>query len=147
MRYSGVRISDAVTVKRDRIKNGKLFLYAAKTGKPVYVPLPKNVLDILKAADDGNSHLFWSGIGKLKSALTEWQDRLKKVGNIAGVTGRGFAHRLRDTFSVSLLEKGVPLETVAALLGNTVKVCEKHYAPWIESRQLALEAAVRETWN
>ena len=43
---------------------------------------------------------------------------------------------------MSLLEKGVPLETVAALLGNTVKVCEKHYAPWIESRQLALEAAV-----
>lgn len=39
------------------------------------------------------------------------------------------------------------IETVAALLGNTVKVCEKHYAPWIESRQLALEAAVRQAWD
>lgn len=90
---------------------------------------------------------FLAGGRKLKTATTEWLDRMKKVGTIAGVTGRGFAHRLRDTFSVSLLEKGVPHETVAALLGNTVKVCEKHYAPWIESRQIALEAAVRQAWD
>jgi hypothetical protein len=58
----------------------------------------------------------------------------------------GHFHRLRDTFSVRLLEKGVPLETVAVLLGNTMQVCQKHYAPWVKSRQTALEAAVKATW-
>jgi hypothetical protein len=32
------------------------------------------------------------------------------------------------------------------LLGNTVAIVEKHYAPWVASRQIALEAAVRQTW-
>jgi integrase len=42
----------------------------------------------------------------------------------------GHSHRLRDTFSVALLEKGVPLETVSILLGHTsIKTTEKHYAP------------------
>ena len=40
MRYSGIRISDAVGSKRDRIEKGKLFLYQAKTGTPVWIPLP-----------------------------------------------------------------------------------------------------------
>jgi hypothetical protein len=42
--------------------------------------------------------------------------------------------------------KGVPIETVAALLGNTVKVVEKHYSPWVHVRQGALEESVRKTW-
>jgi site-specific recombinase XerD len=29
-----------------------------------------------------------------------------------------FSHRLRDTFAVDLLEKGVPLEEVSKLLGE-----------------------------
>jgi hypothetical protein len=29
-------------------------------------------------------------------------------------------------------------ETVAILLGNTVQVCQKHYAPWVKWRQTAL---------
>jgi integrase len=37
MRYSGLRISDAVTLTTDRTKNGKLFLYQAKTDEPVWV--------------------------------------------------------------------------------------------------------------
>src|SRR5215469_7446341 len=55
------------------------------------------------------------------------------------------SHQLRDTFSVNLLRKGRTLEDVAALLGNTVDVCEKHYSPWVQSRQSALEDAVRAT--
>lgn len=39
-------------------------------------------------------------------------------------------NRFRDTFSVSLLEKGEGLRTVQLLLGHTsIKTTEKHYAP------------------
>ena len=44
MRYSGIRISDAVMFRRDKLKNGKLFLKQEKTKHPVWVPLPKNVI-------------------------------------------------------------------------------------------------------
>jgi integrase len=44
LRCSGLRIGDAVSLSRDRIADGKLFLYTAKTGTPVYCPLPDSVL-------------------------------------------------------------------------------------------------------
>jgi integrase len=47
LRASGLRIRDAATLERRRIKDGKLFLYTQKTGTPVYVPLPPAVLDAL----------------------------------------------------------------------------------------------------
>lgn len=49
LRYTGLRIRDAVTLSRDRIRDGKLFLYTAKTGTAVWCPLPECVTDALKA--------------------------------------------------------------------------------------------------
>jgi len=37
---------------------------------------------------------------------------------------------------------------VSILLGHgSVKVTEKHYAPWVKARQEQLEADVRRTWE
>jgi integrase len=58
----------------------------------------------------------------------------------------GHAHRFRDTFAIELLLKGVPLERVSVLLGHrSIKVTERHYAPWVRARQEQLEADVRRT--
>jgi len=148
MRYSGLRISDCVALTRDRIdSSGRLFIYQAKTGSPVMLPIPREVLQALESCDEGNPYYFWSSEGKMKSALTDWQMRLKRVFVIAGIPD-GHAHRLRDTFSVDLLSKGVPLQTVSVLLGHTsIKTTEKHYAPFVQATQLALDAAVKMSWN
>jgi site-specific recombinase XerD len=146
MRYSGIRISDAVMFRRESLKDGKLFLRQEKTKHPVWVPLPKHVVEAVMACDEGNEYFFWTGVGKPKSGITDWQWRLRKVYDMAGVKD-GHSHRLRDTFSVDLLQKGVPLETVSQLLEHTsIKTTQKHYAPWVKSRQDALEEAVKGTW-
>jgi integrase/recombinase XerD len=44
MRYAGLRIGDAIALSKDRIDGSKSFLYTAKTGIPVYVPLPEDVV-------------------------------------------------------------------------------------------------------
>jgi len=147
MRYSGIRISDAVMFRRDKLKNGKLFLKQEKTKHPVWVPLPKNVIEAIAECDEGNEYYFYRNIGKPKSAITEWQQRLKLVYTMAGVAD-GHSHRLRDTFSVELLQKGISLETVSMLLGHTsIKTTQRHYAPWVKSRQDALETAVKLSWT
>src|SRR5208283_1252187 len=54
----------------------------------------------------------------------------------------------RDTFAVEMLLAGVPLEQVAMLLGHkSVKITEKHYAPWVKARQEQLAVNVRKSWN
>lgn len=146
MRYSGLRISDACMLRRGQLENGTLFLRQEKTKHHVSIPLSEKVTDALKACEEGNEYYFYNQIGKPKSCITEWQQRLKLVYNMAGVKG-GHSHRLRDTFSVDLLSKGVPLDVVSKLLGHTsIKTTEKHYAPWVKARQDALEEAVKATW-
>ena len=41
LRYSGMRISDAVNCSTDRIEGNRLFLYTRKTGVPVNTILPE----------------------------------------------------------------------------------------------------------
>ena len=40
MRYSGLRIGDTISLNEARLRDSKLLLYTAKTGTPVFVPLP-----------------------------------------------------------------------------------------------------------
>jgi len=147
LRYSGLRITDAVTLSRDRITDGKLFLYTAKAGTPVYCPLPPFVLAALNVIPVAGSYFFWSGISKPKSAVGDWQRALKRLCRLAQVP-TGHAHRFRDTFAVELLLASVPIERVSILLGHqSVRITEKHYAPWVKARQEQLEADVRRTWD
>lgn len=70
--------------------------------------------------------------------------RLAELFTAAKVTG-GHSHRFRDTFTVGLLEGGVSIENVAKLLGHAnIEITQKHYAPWVKSRQDLLE---REIWR
>jgi hypothetical protein len=49
---------------------------------------------------------------------------------------------------VELPLAGVPIERVSILLGHqSVRITEKHYNPWVRSRQVQLEADVRQAWG
>src|SRR5437667_12250120 len=121
MRHSALRISDMVILKRDRIAKGQLFLRTTKNKKEVWIPLPKKVLDALKNCDEGNPYYFWSGVGKVKTCITDWQERLKKVFVIAGIPD-GHGHRFRHTLAKSLLTKGASIPDVAVILGNSARI-------------------------
>jgi integrase/recombinase XerD len=146
LRYSGLRIRDAATLSRDKLNGNKLLLYTQKTGQPVCLPLPKIVVDELRDMNPDGRYFFWSGNGLAKSTVADWQRSLSRVFKLAGI--QGHAHRFRDTFSVSLLQAGVPLETVSVLLGHSsIKVTERHYAPWVKSRQIKLEESIEKAWK
>jgi integrase/recombinase XerD len=145
MRYSGLRIRDAVCLKRDKIENGRLFLYTQKSGTPVYLPLPPVVLDALSKLPPDQDHYFWSGQSTPKAVVGDWQRTFRKLFTIAGV--KGHPHMFRNTFAISLLEKGVSIETVSVLLGHrNIRVTQSHYNAWVKSRQELLESAVMKTW-
>jgi len=119
-------------------------MYTAKTGTPVYCPLPPFVIDALNAILE-STYFFWTGNSTPKTVAGVWQESLKRLFILAGAPD-GHAHRFRDTFSVELLLAGVPVERVSILLGHqSVRITEKHYAPWVRARQEQLEADVRRT--
>lgn len=152
MRYTGMRISDAVTLTSDRLNGKRLFLYTQKTGVPVYTILPDTLVEALHATPKITAaHYFWTGVGKRRTVVTHWQRRLKKLFDSAKVSkggGNAVSHRFRDTFAVELLLTGVPIERLAILLGHqSVRITEKHYNPWVRSRQEQLEADIARAWT
>jgi integrase/recombinase XerD len=141
--HTGLRITDAVCLSKNKIQGGKLLLYTAKTGHPVWLPLHPEVLRELEPL---SVRPFWSGNGLPKSGVADWQRSLARLFEIAGV--RGHAHRYRDSFAVRLLSSGVSIEDVAVLLGHAdVRITQRHYAPWVKVRQERLEEAVQRAWN
>jgi integrase/recombinase XerD len=147
LRYSGMRIGDAVRCAVERLNGNKLMLYTQKTGVPVYCPLPDFVVSALEAMPPTSErYFFWTGRSKLQTATGDWQAKLKKLFEKAGIAD-GHAHRFRDTFAVELLLASVPIERVSILLGHTsIRITEKHYAPWVRARQEQAEADVRGSW-
>jgi integrase len=146
MYYSALAIRDSVTLRRDAINNGKLFLRRTKTGTDVFCPLPGEVLKALKAIGSKTEYYFWSGKSKPKSAVGDYQRALTSVFEGAK-TPRVFPHLFRHTCITNWLSAGVPVETVAILVGHSSsKITMKHYSHWIKSRQDNLETEVKKSW-
>jgi integrase/recombinase XerD len=143
MRHSGLRISDTTTLAVESLKGNRIRLYQAKTGEYVYVPIPEDVASALRSVPHKHpAYFFWSGHSKVPAAVSVWRKRLADVFQRAKISN-GHSHRFRDTFAVSLLEAGVSLESVSVLLGHkSLRITEKHYSPWVRTRQDALDREV-----
>jgi len=135
-----------------------------KTGVHVSIPLPPDVSkELLEVLNGNERYVFWNrgafggnasakrGVnGQETTVVGMYQTALRDLFKAAGVyleDQHMVSHRLRDTFAVGMLEKGVPMEEVARMLGNSLRVCERHYAKWNQSRQDRLDALVTATWN
>jgi integrase len=156
MRWSGLAIKDAVTLERTRIDDrGHLFLYRAKTGVPVNVPLPPSAYALLKSLPSDNPrYFFWSGNGDPETCKRGWTRALTRLFKLANIQRpdkskkRCHSHMFRDTFAVELLLAGITIDQVSLLLGHSsVKVTEKHYAPFVKARQEQLAESARKAWD
>lgn len=145
LRYTGLRLSDAARLDTDRVRDGCVFLRTEKTGVPVWVPIPPFVVGALESAPRTSAYYFQTGNAAPKTVRGGWDRTLRTIFKLAGVK-HGSAHVFRHTLATDLLSKGVPVETVAAILGNSPAIVLKHYAPWVQSRQEALERAMRGIW-
>ncbi|HTM04449.1 MAG TPA: tyrosine-type recombinase/integrase, partial [Vicinamibacterales bacterium] len=59
LRYSGLRIGDVVGLQRRDLQDDRLQLRTAKTGEPVYVPLPADAVDALNDVQGNGDRFFW----------------------------------------------------------------------------------------
>jgi integrase len=155
MRWTGLRLSDAVLLNAKDIHNDVLVVdETIKTSTPVRIPLHPTLVDALaKLTPYEGGFYFWNRRDEGSDPNTpkhNFGSDLAKVFKNAGISCdvRHTSHMLRNTYCVSLLEKGVPLETVALQLAHTsVSTTLQYYAAWtVESRERA-EKLVRRSWE
>ena len=145
MRYTGLRIGDTIRLSKSHVQDEKVFVRTAKTGQPVTVPVPREVVTALKKIENGSDRYFWTG-KNIRSAVSNWSRYLTRIFELADIKD-GHSHRFRDTCAVELLLAGASVEDVASILGNSPQVVAKHYAPWVKERQVRLEKLVRQSWH
>ncbi len=154
-RWTGLAIRDAYTLpKAELLYDESRDIYRVvtqrkKTGTHVSVPVPTAVaLEILALPNGNPAYFLWDGKRDEYLCTVSIGQVVKRVFTAAKLDdGHMKSHRLRDTFAVDLLSKGVPLEEVSKLLGHTsIRTTEKHYAKWAKGRQDRLDSLVTATW-
>jgi integrase len=154
MRWTGLAIRDALTLSKEEVQragsNYRVVTSRQKTGTHVSVPLQSEIaLELLATPNDNLDYFFWDGKRDAYIFTVGMGKKVRLAFEAAGLDdGQHMkSHRLRDTFAVELLQRGVPMEEVSKLLGHTsMKTTEKHYAKWVKGRQDRLDALVVGTW-
>lgn len=159
MRWSGLAIRDALSLPKTNLmwedvrQTYRVITSRQKTGTDVSVLLPPDVSAELKPLVDAHSvYVLFAetdlNFSELAKTYTNRYFRPAFEAANIPCEGHMVSHRLRDTFAVDLLEKGVPLEEVSKILGHTsIKTTEKHYAKWVKGRQDRLDDLVVGTWS
>lgn len=145
--YTGLRVSDAVQLSRDRIDaQGRLFMKILKTGEPIYLKLKPCVLQALEelpvAENLRPGYFFWPRESNLESACSRYRHTLKFIERHAGVPDVR-PHRFRDTFAKAVLDMGHPISTLQLLLGHKeVSTTERYYRHFSRQQQNLMDAAI-----
>lgn len=124
MYSSGLRVSEAVHLRYDDISRSKMHIYVreTKTRMDRYAILSKRTLDILTE--------YWFTCGRPMEVLfpnkftgnvltvSSVEQVMRRSASAAGLTGRVTPHCLRHSFATHLLEDGVDIRYIQALLGH-----------------------------
>jgi integrase len=171
MRYTGMSIGDTAKLEKADVDGTRIRTYRKKTGEDVFAMVPPFVITALNSAPhDSEQYFFWTGIGKLHTRTSKWGSRLQRLFVTAGVrlvdsekkrrsggklkaesepvkVSKATPHMFRHTLVRDLLECGTPMEEIAELLGNSMKVVEKYYSKWDTRRQARLEKRLETFWE
>jgi integrase len=150
LRHTGLRIGDTVrfSTERLKVKDNSVYLRQAKTGNPIWLPLPEFLVAKLKALPlyEGK-YYFAAGSAKLSTATGNARRSLRKLSKLAKVRTVN-PHRFRDTLAINLLQRGVLIEDVQQILGHKdVNITRRHYGNWIKERQDRLTRSLEKTFD
>ena len=161
MAFTSLRISDLLSLRKEHILEGRIEMYAQKTGEHLYIPLTDEaqaIIDRHKGKETSDGHVFnIPSAQKLNDAVkdaakTAGLDRIITEVYYIGTERKEESHKFCDiisnhdarrTFVSCSLAMGIPAETVMKCTGhknyNTMK-------PYIETAT-ETQALEMEKWN
>lgn len=147
LRYSGLGISDAVTLDHTQLvtrESGRGYAIKVmdmrKTGDWVYIPITTDTVQTLhtlkfKGEKAGRKFWFYTGNGERDTAINNWRERVDNLLKLAQepphkpFRHHATPHTLRHTFAIAALNNGADIKMVSRWLGHSsTKITEAHYA-------------------
>jgi integrase len=149
--YTGLRISDAATFSPDKLQGNNAFLFMHKTNEPVFTWIPDELVERLRNTPLHRGKYYFMGpiTERKETAADMWRRKLDDIFEAAGPWKiNPTPHRFRHTFARLLLQRGVPVDDVATLMGHSdPKITLKHYGHWAPERQERLTDILKSVWQ
>jgi integrase/recombinase XerC len=137
----GLRISEALSLKRSDAPLGDSLVILGKGRKERVIPVLPKIRDVVDAyvaqrppANSADEPLFLSRRGKPMSAR-EAQALMQRLRSSLGLSERATPHALRHSFASHLLDGGADLRSVQELLGHASLSTTQGYTQ-IETKRL-----------
>jgi integrase len=148
LRWTGLRGSDAVSLRWSEVdfQSGEITRLTLKRRKRVVIPMHTELSFALEAEEQrrcpspSDTVLLNPNTGK-PLTRPRLYERMLALGRRAGVAD-AHPHRFRDTFCVDMLARSVNPFSVAKVMGITVEMLEKHYAPFVPELRDRVRAAL-----
>jgi integrase len=155
---SGLRRGEALTLRWSQIDtvSDSILIHKSKTGKARSIPLTPTLTAILDRATkrDDSPLVFHNEDGRPwegRAASRSLERALERAGIRVETNEdsdvendyQGVYNLLRHTFGSRLAARGVPFGVIAKLMGNSVRVCEKHYIRFAQSDLRSAMGAVQ----
>jgi len=160
LRYSGLRISDAVTLDHTQLvkrESGEGYaikvMSMQKTADPVRIPITLETAEALqslqvKGEKDGRRFWFYTGNGERDTAVNNWRERVDNLLKLAQqppykpFRHHATPHTLRHTFAIAALNNGADIKMVSRWLGHSnTKITEAHYSHANQATHIASDQA------
>jgi integrase len=157
MLETGMRVGDAIRFDPRALSKGKsMWVYTfipqkqkraerAKHAEAYLTARLKEAIDTAEWLTPGERPFSYGSSRHGHYLPNEVYARMQTIGERCGVKDCR-PHRLRDTFAVRCLLRGLQLEDVSRLLGHSsVRVTEMYYARWVTARKRRLEGLLAES--
>jgi integrase len=155
--YTGMRISDILSLKWKNVTDTEILISMRKTGKTISIPINNKVKNILgkkhsileKNYSQTHSEKYVFNILKIDVEYCSPQDalnaisgataivnrKLKNIAERAGINKNISTHTARHTFATTLLTKGADLPTISDLLGHSDIRVTQIYAKVVSAKK------------
>jgi len=120
--HSGARLSETLAIRRDHVQGDHLEIRQAKGGRTRSIPITIALQRVLGQSTD--APYFFGGIAPFADRNVVYRHFRRHLDRL-GISGT--IHAFRATYITRALESGVPVSTLAHLVGATPEVIRRHY--------------------